>query len=485
MIIKRDGWVHHLLRSLIQQIRRTDKELALFRTALEHAYEGIIIVDKDGFIQTVNDTYASFVGQEVEQIIGKHVTEVVENTRMHIVAKTGQAEIADVQSINGHQMIAHRIPVVVDGEVVAVVGKIMFQDIDDLFAMNTKFSKLYKEIDNYKGEVHRRVGAKYSFDQIIGVSPILERVKTLGKRVAKSDTTVLLKGESGTGKELFAHAIHRESMRANGPFIRVNCAAIPETLFESELFGYKEGSFTGAKRSGKKGKFALAFNGTIFLDEISEMPLSMQVKLLRVLQEKEIEPVGADSPEPIDVRIIAASNKDLEDLVEKGQFREDLYYRLNVLMLEIPPLRERTEDIPLLINYLLSQLRSETGIQVEGLADSALQHLVKYPFPGNIRELRNILERSLYVKEGNEITLEDLPPTIFGLSRRGKREASHPSSSRSLQGVLEDAEREAILEALGKERGNKLAAAKRLGISKSSFYAKIEKYHIEEEKGHR
>ncbi|WP_134701731.1 sigma-54-dependent Fis family transcriptional regulator [Ammoniphilus sp. YIM 78166] len=485
MIINRDGWVHKLLRSLTQQIRRTDKELALFRTALEHAYEGIIIVDKDGFIQTVNDTYASFVGQEVDQIIGKHVTEVVENTRMHIVAKTGQAEIADVQSINGHQMIAHRIPVVVDGEVIAVVGKIMFQDIDELFAMNSKFSKLYKEIDNYKGEVHRRVGAKYSFDQIIGVSPILERVKTLGKRVAKSDTTVLLKGESGTGKELFAHAIHRESMRSNGPFIRVNCAAIPETLFESELFGYKEGSFTGAKRSGKKGKFALAFNGTIFLDEISEMPLSMQVKLLRVLQEKEIEPVGADSPEPIDVRIIAASNKDLEELVEKGQFREDLYYRLNVLMLEIPPLRERAEDIPLLINHLLSQLRSETGIQVEGLEDSALHHLVNYPFPGNIRELRNILERSLYVKEGNEITLEDLPPTLLGSSRKGKREIHNTSFSRSLQDVLEDAEREAILEALGKERGNKLAAAKRLGISKSSFYAKIEKYQIEEEKGHR
>jgi transcriptional regulator with PAS, ATPase and Fis domain len=468
MRIKRVGWVHQLLRTLNNQVKRTEKELSLFKTALEHAYEGIIIVDKDGYILTANETYASFVGQDLQSFLGKHVTEVVENTRMHIVARTGQAEIADLQLINGNQMIAHRLPVIVDGEVVAVVGKIMFQDIDDLFAMNSKFSKLYRELDEYKGEVNRRVSAKYSFEHIVGQSDLLEQVKTLGKRVAKSHTTVLLKGESGTGKELFAHAIHRESLRANGPFIRVNCAAIPETLFESELFGYKEGSFTGAKRSGKKGKFALAYSGTIFLDEISELPLSMQVKLLRVLQEKEIEPVGADSPEAIDVRIIAATNKDLEQLVEKGLFREDLYYRLNVLMLEIPPLREREGDIPLLIDHLLKQLRKETGIQVDGVEDSALEKLIKYPFPGNVRELGNILERALYFKEASQITISDLPSNILTRTKSGV----------GLNEAVERAEIQAIYDALHMEKGNKLAAAKRLGISKSSFYAKLDKYGI-------
>ncbi|RXT06360.1 sigma-54-dependent Fis family transcriptional regulator [Ammoniphilus sp. CFH 90114] len=478
MKIKQEGWVHRLLRSLNHEVNKSNKELDLYRTALEHAYEGIIIVDRDGYIQTANETYASFVGQDdVNSLIGKHVTEVVENTRMHIVAKTGQAEIADLQLINGHQMIAHRLPVIVDGEVVAVVGKIMFQDIDDLFAMNSKFSKLYKELDNYKNEGTRRIGAKYSFDHIVGQSSVLEKVKKLGKKVAKSDTTVLLKGESGTGKELFAHAIHRESLRANGPFIRVNCAAIPEALFESELFGYKEGSFTGAKRSGKKGKFALAYNGTIFLDEISEMPLSMQVKLLRVLQEKEIEPVGAESPEPIDVRIIAASNKDLEVLVEQGLFREDLYYRLNVLMIEIPPLRERKEDIPLLVDHILNQLRLETRIQVDGIEEQAMQIILNHPFPGNIRELRNLLERSLYVKESNEITATDLPPNLF---RKRMKESTIIRDGSTLQEIVEQVERDTILKILKLENGNKLLAAKRLGVSKSSFYAKLDKYQISE-----
>lgn len=474
MKINWNGWVHQYIRDLAYEVKKTNKELDLFRAALELAYEGIIVVDRDGIIQTANETYASFVGQDLENIIGKHVTEIVENTRMHIVARTGKAEIADLQLINGHQMIAHRLPVIVDGEVVAVVGKVMFQDIDDLFAMNSKFSKLYKELDNFRGEATKRMGAKYSFEHIVGQSKALERVKALGKRVAKSDTTVLLHGESGTGKELFAHAIHQESLRANGPFIRVNCAAIPEALFESELYGYKEGSFTGAKRSGKKGKFALAYSGTIFLDEISEMPLSMQVKLLRVLQEKEIEPVGADSPEPIDVRIIAATNKNLEDLVEKGLFREDLFYRLNVLMIEIPPLREREEDIPLLIDHLLKQLRAETRIPVDGIEKQAMEQILSYPFPGNIRELRNLLERSLYVKEGQEIILADLPPNLFK-----KRRMEHRlSPDLSLQETLEMAEKEAIADALHEARGNKLAAAKRLGISKSSLYAKLEKYEL-------
>jgi PAS domain S-box-containing protein len=288
MRIRRDGSVHRMLKSLTARAGAADSERKMLEVALDNAYEGLIITDVQGCVLRVNEAYATFLGKTIEELVGRHVTEVVENTRMHIVAQTGKPEIAQIQKINGHEMICHRIPIFDQGKVVAVIGKVMFQDVDDLFAMIGRFRKLNKELEFYKSELNKRLGAKYSFANIFGQSQELERVKELGRRVAKSDTTVLLVGESGTGKELFAHAVHVESNRALGPFIKVNCAAIPESLFESELFGYKEGAFTGAQKKGKKGKFALADKGTIFLDEISELPLLMQVKLLRVLQEREI-----------------------------------------------------------------------------------------------------------------------------------------------------------------------------------------------------
>jgi len=481
MKIHRDGWVHQLLSSLSNQLNQSKRELKLFKTALEHAYEGIIIVDAKGMILDANETYAKFVGQELSSLIGKHVTQVIENTRMHIVAQTGQAEIGDVQKINGHQMIANRIPIHLDGEVVAVVGKVMFQNIDDLFKMNSKYEKLRKEIDHYQSEMNKRMRAKYSFDHIVGESVEIEKAKNLAKKLAKSDTTVLLFGESGTGKELFAHAIHRSSQRAYGPLVRVNCAAIPESLFESELFGYKEGSFTGAKRAGKPGKFSLAHKGTLFLDEISEMPLNMQVKLLRVLQEKEIEPVGAEYPEAIDVRIIAATNKNLAELVAKGLFRQDLYYRLNVVQIEVPPLRERKADIPILAQSLLKGLTEETGIKCHGIDQQALEILCTHYFKGNVRELRNILERALYMMDHHVIKAADLAIDInekeLVLDRKTFNRTAEDITS--LKDVVEKAEREAILFALEQENHNKLEAAKRLKISKSSLYSKLEKYNID------
>nr|WP_025027983.1 sigma-54-dependent Fis family transcriptional regulator [Caldalkalibacillus mannanilyticus] len=479
------GWVYRLFISLSNQIKQSEKELDLVKTALEQAYEGVIIVDGSGIVMSMNQTYASFINKEPKEVIGRHVTEVIENTRMHIVAKTGKAEIADVQQINGHQMIANRIPIVVDGKVIAVVGKVMFQDIDDLFAMYSKYEKLKNELESYKRELQRRVSAKYSFQHIISQSEEIEAVKLLARKVAKSESTVLISGESGTGKELFAHAIHQESKRAYAPFIRVNCAAIPESLFESELFGYKEGSFTGAKKVGKKGKFSLAHRGTLFLDEVSEMPLHMQAKLLRVLQEKEIEPVGAEVPEPIDVRIIAATNKDLAAQVEQGLFRQDLYYRLDVITLEIPPLRERIDDIPLLAEHLLQQLSKEMGLHVEGIDSEAVELLVEYHWPGNVRELRNILERALLVKDGAYIQKKDIAPSlrkkerIEQKHRRLAEEVIHFEEGKRLKEMVEDTEKQAIQWALLQEQGNRLKAAQRLGISKSSFYDKLEKYQLE------
>jgi len=447
----------------------------MLEEALNNAYEGLLITDVNGFVLKANEAYATFLGVRLEDMIGRHVTEVVENTRMHIVAKTGVPEIAQLQRIRGRDMICHRIPVFERGKVVAVVGKVLFRDVDELFAMTGRFAALKKELEFYQDELRRRGAAKHSFDNIVGTSTALERVKALARRVARSDTTVLLLGESGTGKELFSHAIHRGSARALGPFVKVNCAAIPETLFESELFGYKAGAFTGAHRGGRKGKFALAEKGTILLDEVSELPLAMQVKLLRVLQEREIEPVGAVEPEPIDVRIVAATNRDLEALVEAGAFRRDLYYRLNVLKLEIPALRDRPEDIPPLVDTLLRGLEKETGIPVHGVEPDAERVLMRHPWPGNVRELRNVLEQALYIKTGPSIRGADLPPGMdCDPSRNGTAEP------RPLRDLLHDAEEQAIRRALRESKGDKRASAARLGISKSSLYAKIERYSIAE-----
>jgi transcriptional regulator with PAS, ATPase and Fis domain len=463
-----------MLKNLVARKDEADKERKMLEVALDNAYEGLIITDPDGLVLRVNHVYATFLGKSQAELIGRNVTDVVENTRMHIVGKSGKAEIAQIQKINGHEMICHRIPILDQGKVVAVIGKVMFQDVNDLFAMIDRFRKLKKELEFYKNELNKSMGAKYSFDNIFGCSPELEQVKVLGKRVARSDTTVLLQGESGTGKELFAHAIHIGSNRASGPFIKVNCAAIPETLMESELFGYKEGAFTGAQKKGKKGKFALADHGTIFLDEISELPTQMQVKLLRVLQEKEIEPVGGEQTEPVDVRIVAASNRDLAVMVENGGFRHDLYYRLNVVRLHIPPLRERQSDIPILTEMILKQLEKETGIPVEGLDDDAAKIFMNYSWPGNVRELRNILEQTIYVKSGNVISRQDLPRTMI----KGADGSDTPAQTRTLKYQLGQVEEELIRRAIQEEKGDKLAAAARLGISKSSLYAKIDQYEI-------
>ena len=474
MKISRGGWVNRLLVALAQNKLKAEKDLIRLEQALNNAYEGIIITDSDGMILKVNQAYADFLEKDIANMVGRHVTDVVENTRMHIVARTGKAEIAEIQKINGHEMICSRIPIYDSGKLVAVVGKVIFQNVDDLFVMTDRFRSLKKELEFYKSELNRRLVAKYSFANIFGNSQELELVKQLGKRVACTDSTVLIRGESGTGKELFAHSIHAESHRALGPFVKVNCAAIPETLFESELFGYKEGSFTGAKKKGKKGKFTLANKGTIFLDEITELPLLMQVKLLRVLQEREVEPVGADQPEPVDVRIIAACNKPLEPLVKQGLFRHDLFYRLNVVKLEIPPLRERLGDVPILIEKLLRQLEKETGIPVEGVDADVEAILTDYSWPGNVRELRNVLEQALYVKNCTIITRQDIP-RILTVNRS---DSDIAEEVHTLKFLLRQTEEDILRRALREEKGNKAAIASRLGISKSSLYSKIEYFGI-------
>ena len=306
-----------------------------------------------------------------------------------------------------------RMPIIKDGEVVGAVGKLMFRDVKDLKVLARKFNSLQSELEYYKEELRKVQGGKYTFDSIIGSSEKMEWLKAIGIKAAKGSSTVLILGESGTGKELFAHAVHTQSPRRYNPFIKVNCAAVPENLLESELFGYDDGAFTGARKGGKPGKFELANTGTIFLDEIGDMTMSMQAKLLRVLQEREIERVGATKTLKVDVRVVAATNRDLEQMIEQGEFRQDLYYRLNIISLNIPPLRERREDILPLCSNLLKKIHNRTPHDVEGVSPEALDYLLGYEWPGNVRELENVLERAINLMDGETFILtEHLPIAV-------------------------------------------------------------------------
>lgn len=450
-----------------------EKLESIWKEVLEGALECMVITDPEGTVLFMNQAYRQFLG--VEDVVGKHVTEVIENTRMHLIGKTGKAEVAEIHKIKGREMIANRVPIRKDGKIVAIFGTVTFKDVQHLQALASTVEQLMQELAYYKGELRSKLGAAYRFEEIIATSPTIQPVTQLAKRVAKSDTTVLITGESGTGKELFAHAMHAESHRAMGPFIRVNCAAIPDTLLESELFGYEEGAFTGASRKGKKGRFELANHGTILLDEIGDMPLSLQAKLLRVLQEKEVERIGGSRPISIDVRVIASTHRDLRKMVAEGKFREDLFYRLHVVSLHIPPLRDRIEDLPLLVHKLLEQLMESTGVVVKEIQPDVWQAIRAYSWPGNIRELRNVLERALHLMEEGTLRVEHLLLPV------NAKETASAKGEQTLKSILENAEREAMQKMLVATAGNRLETAKRLGISKSSLYAKLEKYGLQAE----
>lgn len=459
---------------IMAELHTCQETKEMLEAAFESAYEGIIVTDPQGKVRMLNETYARFLGVRAADVIGKHVMEVVPNTRMHIVAETGKAELAQVQRIRDGDMVVHRIPIKQEGRVKAVVGKVLFQDVRELHALSARILQLKQELDYYKGELIKHLGVKYGPDDIIGTSPAIQAAKKWAERAAYSDSTVLITGESGTGKELFAHSIHRLSRRNRGPFVKLNCAAIPDNLVESLLFGYADGAFTGATKGGRKGKFEMAHRGSIFLDEIGELSLPMQVKLLRVLQEREVEPVGSVHPVKVDVRIIAATNRNLGEMVAAGQFREDLYYRLNVISLKIPPLRERIPDIPPLAAELMEKLAAEVGVKARGISPQALEVMQAYRWPGNVRELKNVLERALHLLEGEEIQLDHLPHHLSGREGMAKRPIT-------LKEAVSQAEREVLQHSLHLAGGDRNRAIRILGISRSGFYQKLKKYGIDPE----
>ena len=449
------------------------QQLEMFERIFDCIYNGIMVTDADGYVTHFNKPYGQFLGLDPAEQIGKHCTEVIENTRMHIVAQTGKAEINQSHLIKGQNMVVQRIPIWKDGKVIGVFGQVMFKDVKDVGRLAKELSLLESKVRLYEEELLNLRSTRYTFDSIAGQSEVIKSLKKEALRAAANQFPVLITGESGTGKELFAQAIHHASPRRVNPFVRINCAAIPRDLLESELFGYERGAFTGARKGGKPGKFELARQGTIFLDEIGDLPLEMQPKLLRAIEDKEFERVGGTKIIQSDFRIIAATNRNLDDMISAGAFRKDLFYRLNVIPLNISPLRERKKDILPVARFLLNQMAHDANL-AEIIMDKEVEGaLKKYGWPGNVRELANVLERALSAIDGDTIHLQDLP---FHLQRSHKNVSSGNQSS--LREVQARTEKEAIRYALKESNYNKAQAARLLGIHRTLLYKKMNKYNI-------
>jgi transcriptional regulator with PAS, ATPase and Fis domain len=452
--------------------RELQRQVDMFRLISDHIYNGAMVTNARGYVTHFNKPYGEFLGLDPEAQIGRHCTEVVENTRMHIVARTGRPEINHSQRIRGQNMVVQRIPIYQDGRVIAVFGQVMFKDIRDVGKLASRLSMLESQVRLYEQELMSLRAIRYTIESIMGTSQAIGDLKAEAQKAAASLAPVLIAGESGTGKELFAQAIHHASPRRMQPFVRINCAAIPRDLLESELFGYERGAFTGGKTDGKPGKFELADGGTVFLDEIGDLPWEMQPKLLRVLEEKEFERVGGTRVIRSDFRLMAASNQNLERMVGEKRFRRDLFYRLNVFSLAIPPLRERRPDILTIGRHLVQRMAAEAGMPEVGIAPPAEAALLRYDWPGNVRELSNVLERALATLEGDTIALEDLP---FHL--RAPRAAGQPPPA-SLREHQRSSEKEALRRALREAGHNKARAARLLGIHRTLLYKKMRRYGL-------
>ncbi len=451
--------------------------------------DSLILVNTDGIITMINQSFADALNIRAGEMIGKHVHSAYPNSnpsRLPLVMDTGQTEVAEPHLLNGNNAVVSRYPLFKDGNMIGALGKILFNDIRELTRLADKFQTYVTQPDT-KSKTKNNNGHEFKYDcnSIIGQSPPMKDLKEKILRIAQRPSNVLLSGESGTGKELFAHAIHAASKRRLAPFVRVNCAAIPDQLIEAELFGYVDGAFTGARKGGQNGKFEQAHTGTIFLDEISEMPLHMQAKLLRVLQEKEVTPLGSTNTRKLDIRVIAATNVTLEKLVGDGQFRTDLYYRLNVIALQIPPLRERREDIYFIAKHLIDNFNDEFELDIQGLSDDAWKLLKNYNYPGNIRELRNAIESAFNMTNGPMIEAIDLPQHIrktFGTQLSCSDQPAPPQEilnsigQKPLHEIMNELEQRLLEATLEKTGGNKLNAASLLGISRPGLYKKLQKF---------
>ncbi|MFD2369140.1 sigma-54 interaction domain-containing protein [Brevibacillus sp. GCM10020057] len=476
----------HLLDTYLTLIQN---QSVLLRTLMDTMSEATTIVDSRNVVQHWNRAAESIYRIDRAQVIGTSLDEhfASESIRLLDALRQGTSvqRVYHIPRPDSHVLI-NAAPIRLDGDIIGAIS--IEQDITELVRLNEELAHTTAHLHTLQQEMSRFQAPDDPFYAIKGHSSSIQSAIVSAQKVAQTDATVLIYGESGVGKELFAKAIHQASRRREKPFIAINCGAIPAALFESELFGYQGGAFTGAEKKGKPGKLELAHGGTLFLDEIGELPLELQVKLLRALQERQFYRVGGTEPITVNTRIVAATNRQLEQMVAEGRFREDLYYRLNVFSLEIPPLRERREDLPELVQIFIQEYSVAHEQPVPRIAPEVMQALFDYSWPGNIRQLRNVIERLSILQENGVISPEHLPSAI--LSRQSDATGAYqppvlprpvPSQLFAPSPAPGGSEREKIAAALARTYGNKKAAAELLGISRGTLYNKMKKYGLSEE----
>jgi transcriptional regulator with PAS, ATPase and Fis domain len=444
---------------------------SLFRQ-LDSLCEGALAVDAQARIVWINDKYLATLGlHSTKEALGREVEEVIPNSLMREVVRTGQPILLDIMQFGEQSLVVTRMPLQDEGgKVIGAIGFVLYDRLHYLKPLVAKFARMQMELADAQRKLVENRRARYTLSSFIGSSPACLEVKRQARRAAQQDTTVLLLGETGTGKEMLAHAIHAASDRARGPFIAMNVAAIPDNLLEAEFFGAAPGAYTGADKKGRDGKFKIADEGTLFLDEIGDMPLPLQTKLLRVLQDQEVEPLGSNKVFKVDVRIIAATSIDLKHLVKESRFRSDLYYRLNVLPIAVPPLRERLADLEVMCECFLEQIAERTGAPQREITPTAIAVLSSYDWPGNARELRNVLERATMLTDNFRLTAEDFAGIVPATQTRA---GSVVPEVRSYADALAEFERTTLRSALSACGGKVSLAAQRLGISRANLYKRM------------
>ncbi|NLJ57261.1 MAG: sigma 54-interacting transcriptional regulator [Tissierellia bacterium] len=438
-----------------------------------------VITDNEGKIILLSENYQELLGVTDEEYLGKPIRDIIPNSEIPYVLDSKKEDIGHLFTLkNGKTVVCNRIPILGDNnEIIGVISSATFFKLDEVSLLNQQIKKLQEENLNYKKQISELSSKRFSIKSVIGDSLPIMAIKETVQRFAESDLTFLITGETGTGKEVFANAVHELSKRRNENFVKINCAAIPKDLLESELFGYEPGAFSGALKEGKTGKFEHANGGTLLLDEIGEMPLSLQSKLLRVLQEGELERVGGLKAIKLDVRIICSTNQNIEELIKKGEFRRDLFYRINVVEIHIPPLRERLEDIPLFCKFFIDRINEEHGLGITSVSDDVYSLFYNYDWKGNVRELMHVLERACIMAGSGPLNIEHFDFLLSRIYRSSDPKKVNYTSS--LNDITGQVEKEKIIRTLVETKGNKSAAARILKIDRSSLYNKIKKYNID------
>ncbi len=435
---------------------------------------GVLFCDMDYIIRFVNKAYADLLGRRPEELLGCDITEIIPHSRARVVLRDGRAEMGELCQLgpgNALPVVVNRIPVRDgQGRLAGMVSQAIFNDPEELKKLSSKIDHLGHTLNQYKRRIKASLAPQYSLRSILGESAPMRRLKQQVRSYAQLDAPVLILGATGAGKELFAHALHTESPRAEGPLVSINCAAIPKDLFESELFGYARGAFSGAHQDGKIGQIELADKGTLFLDEIGEMPPEIQAKLLRVLESRSVCRVGSVNARNVDFRLVAATNRNISAMLSAGSFREDLYYRINTFVLEIPPLCERADDILPIARYVLSRM----GLEHLAFAPEAEAAMLAFSWPGNVRQLHNAVVHAATMRHGDMIQVDDFPPDTLPSADLPLRAVA----AGDLSDIMADTEAVVIRKVLAEQGGNVSRTARTLHIARATLYEKLRKYGI-------